>query len=526
MLGTGKKRSLNGREQANRHTCKTLLNCYAREFCNEHTSSFSMSPHDLAYAFYFPASDVILSGKLSYYSAIGEHEYESYLVNNGREPEYADVAQWIVKELRQHQLLITDKRAIDFSTKVANSYRNLALYLEHSVDVRAQDYLSSEQSLLYGHPFHPFPKNTLGFTEDEARKFGPELRASFPLCYLAVRKDVYREEWVPGRQRMELHESVMEHAQLMLQEQRDGYEVLPMHPWQYEHVQSIEAVKEYIQEGKIILLGSCGPLSYPTSSVRTVYIPAMRCNIKLPLNIQITNMTRNNNREQMRRTLDAAGYLVQRNCFAEEPGTRIAYEEGVCACYFEEDDITKLFAVAYRPIEFDETSTYVLSSLVEAPTGGEPSRLFSLMDHRDADQWFRQYLAISLLPIVHIAEEKGIHFEAHLQNSLLTIKNGMPHTFIIRDLEGVSVNRDKAGELVDTFGPLFYAQEEAWARTSYYFVVNHLGSLIHALARDVQVGEEHFWAIVRDVLLQEAEESGNEYVLHLLTANVFYAKKI
>lgn len=101
----------------------------------------------------------------------------------------------------------------------------------------------------------------------------------------------------------------------------------------------------------------------------------------------------------------------------------------------------------------------------------------------------------------------------------------MPHTFIIRDLEGVSVNRDKAGELADTSGPLFYAQEEAWARTTYYFVVNHLGSLIHAMARDVRVEEEHFWAIVRDVLRQEAEASGNEYVIHLLTANVFYAKK-
>ncbi|WP_256760518.1 IucA/IucC family siderophore biosynthesis protein [Cohnella sp. WQ 127256] len=528
MLGTGKKQWLNRQEQANYHTCKTLLNCYVREFCYEHSSLFSINHQENTYEFDFPASDVILSGELSYYSAIGEHEYEHYRVNNGQELDYADLVQWIVRELQQHHSFITNEKAIDFSNKVANSYRNLNIFVEHSIHsthARMLDYLSSEQSLLYGHPLHPFPKNTLGFAEDDVRKFCPELQASFQLCYMAVRKDVYREEWVTGKSRIALHESVQLYVQRMLQEKSGDYGVLPLHPWQYEHVQAIKAVKDYIEEEKIILLGSCGPLAYPTSSVRTVYIPAMRCNIKLPLNIQITNMRRNNNKEQMRRTLDAANYLVKRSCFDKELSTQIAYEVGVCECHFEEDDITKLLAVAYRPIEFDETSTFVLSSLVEAPMKDETPRLFALMDRRHIERWFQQYLDISLLPIVRIAEEKGIHFEAHLQNCLLTLKNGMPQAFIIRDLEGVSVNREKAVEDADTTGLLFYSKEEAWARTTYYFIVNHLGSLIHAIAKGVQVGEEYFWGMVREALKQEYEESGNEYVLHLLTANVFYAKK-
>ncbi|MFC5703309.1 IucA/IucC family protein [Cohnella faecalis] len=483
-----------------------------------------MNPQEKTYTISFPASDIALSGKLSFYSAIGEHEYDHYRVNNGQELYYAHLVQWIVKELRQHSFITTEKEE-DFSNKIANSYRNLALFLEHSAHSRVRDYLSSEQSLLCGHPFHPFPKNTMGFSEDDVRTFCPELHASFRLCYAAVRKDIFREEWVSEQRRIELHESVKTHARQALQEQSEGYEILPIHPWQYEHVQTIGIVKDYIRERKIVLLGSCGPLAYPTSSVRTVFIPDMKCNIKLSLNIQITNMTRNNNKEQMRRTLDAAGYLKRRDCFAKEPNTQIAYEEGVCTCHFDDDETTKLFTIAYRPIAFDTTSTYVLSSLVEAPVRGAPSRLFSLMDRRHVDRWFRQYLAISLLPIVRIAEEKGIHFEAHLQNALLTVKNGMPHTFIIRDLEGVSVNREKAEEAADTAGPLFYSKEAAWARTSYYFVVNHLGSFIHAMARDARVEEEHFWEIVRDVLVQEYEKSGNEYVRHLLTADAFYAKK-
>jgi siderophore synthetase component len=515
----------NSREQANFHTCKTLLNCYIREFCSESSILFSVNQHTKAYSINFPTSDVIISGILSHYSEMGEYEYESFYVNKERELNYSYLVQLIIKELKYDNPEITEKRSNNFFNKVKNSYHKLALFLKHSANQHEWNYLASEQSLLYGHPFHPFPKNTEGFTEDEVKKFCPELRTSFQLCYLAVRKDVFREEWVSEERRIELHESVKAHAHHLLKSKRDAYEILPIHPWQYEHMKTIKAVRDYINTEKIILLGSFGSVAYPTSSVRTVFVPDMNCNIKLSLNIQITNMMRNNNREQMRRTLDATNFILQRNCFQGELNTNISYEVGVCTCDFANDDLTKLFTIVYRPIEFDEASTYVLSSLIETPVEEDQSRLFSMIDSRNIDKWFIRYLEISLLPIVRLAEEKGIHFEAHLQNSLLTIKNGMPHEFIIRDLEGVSVNIEKVEDDVDTTGPLFYQKEESWARTSYYFIVNHLGSLIHAISKDLNLGEAHFWGIVHHVLMQEYENNKNEYVLHLLTTKTFAAKK-
>ncbi|OKL35478.1 hypothetical protein BLL40_15480 [Domibacillus mangrovi] len=525
MLKMANNKRLNSREQANFHTCKTLLNCYIREFCSKNSNLFTVNQNKKTYSLYFPASDATISGVLSFYSEMGEHEYEYYDVNDDRELHYAYLVQLIVKELKHDHPTITDKRSIDFLTKVNNSYHKLALFLNQSANQHKWNYVTSEQSLVYGHPFHPFPKNTEGFTEEEVIQFCPELYTSFQLCYLAVRKDVFQEEWVSKERKIELHESVEAHVQHVLKGKRDDYNILPIHPWQYEHVKTMKEVKDYIDQRKMIPLGRFGPVAYPTSSVRTVFIPKMNCNIKLSLNIQITNMMRNNNREQMRRTLDATNYILERNCFQNEVHTTIAYEVGVCTCQFADDDVTKLFTIVYRPIEFDETSTYVLSSLVESPVEGGPSRLGSMIDHRTIEQWFIRYLEISLLPIVRLAEEKGIHFEAHLQNSLLTIKDGMPHVFIIRDLEGVSVNREKVEEDVDTTGPLFYAKEAAWARTSYYFIVNHLGSFIHAIAKDIKVDEKYFWAIVRRVLTQEYENNENEYVRHLLTTETFAAKK-
>ncbi|MBD8499231.1 hypothetical protein IFO66_13110 [Paenibacillus sp. CAU 1523] len=525
MLEVKTSQLSNRQERANYYTCKTLLNCYIREFCQENRHLLSIDANSQTFTLYFPASKVTVSGTFSFYSAIGEHEYKDIYVQQGQALDYPELVQWMVRELQQQDSLVTDKSRLDFSKRIDNSYRNLALFLKHTSYSPIYDYLSSEQSLLYGHPFHPFPKNTLGFTEDEVSAYCPELQPSFPLCYLAIKKHVYQEEWVYLGRHTKLHDTVEAQAQAILAEKRDEYEILPIHPWQYKHVQSVKAVKDYIAQENIILLGSFGPIAYPTSSVRTVYVPDMECNIKLSLNIQITNMMRNNNKEQMRRTLDASNYLLQHHCFDDDPHTEISYEEGVCTCQFEDDELTKLFTIAYRPIQFDVTSTFVLSSLIEAPRAGEPARLFSLIDRNQLEPWFRRYLEISLLSIVRVAEEKGIHFEAHSQNCLVTIKNGMPHTFIIRDLEGVSVNQEKVADQIDKSGLLFYEKEKAWARTSYYFIVNHLGSLIHALASGIQATEEYFWNIVRDVLTKEVEQHHNEYVLHLLEAEGFYAKR-
>ncbi|MDG0809782.1 IucA/IucC family protein [Cohnella rhizosphaerae] len=522
MPATEEQRRLEAEELANRQTCKILLNCYIRERCCEHPALFNAASGGRAFAVDFPASGVRLTGRLSMYAATGEHEYGHF---DGREPTSAELAGWIVAELRREDASVTDEQAADFMDKVAGSCRNMALFAGRAKPARDFDYLSSEQSLLFGHPFHPFPKNMSGFTAADVSRFAPELGNGFPLCYMAVRGKLYREEWLSGRRTVEPQGSVVKRAREKLGDAADEYGLLPVHPWQYEHVLGIPAVEAAIARGDVVPLGGCGPMAYPTSSVRTVYVPDMRCNIKLPLDIQITNLRRNNTREQMRRTMDAAAYVRDSGCFGREPHTRIASEEGVCGCAFGDESLEALLTVAYRPVLFDTKTTYVLSSLAEAPAGEGPSRLSQVMDRRRAEPWFRRYLDISLLPLVRAAEEKGIHFEAHLQNALLTVRDGMPETFIVRDLEGVSVDRDLAARGANPTGPLFYDKAQARARTDYYLIVNHLGSFIHAIARETGLEEMGLWSVVRESLAREYARTGNAYARHLLTADVLYAKK-
>ncbi|WP_340402052.1 IucA/IucC family protein [Paenibacillus sp. FSL H8-0079] len=548
-------------QQAHEHSCKLLLNCYIRELALEKESDIPINPNTLTYAVAFQASGVTVKGQLAYYSAMGEHEYLS-MQSGGETVHYRDLVRWITSELSgngeqgassdPHGILKSSmemKRSLevdlahlkgentnhveaayarDFAQKVDNSVGNLTLYIEQAAGLDIHDYRTSEQSLLYGHPFHPFPKNSKGFSEQDVQKYSPELRTSFQLCYIAVRKDVYVQEWVDDEAVMDLHNLLRSHVEPILKEKSGMYGLLPVHPWQYAYISRLSEVQHYIQDQKLILLGNAGPTVYPTSSVRTVYIPAWNCNIKLSLNMQITNMIRTNSAEQMRRTLDASKYVSQHDCFGAEPNTHIAYETGVATCAFDDEELTSLFTVAYRPIEFDPANTYVLSSLVEAPLPGMRSRLMTLLcgDRDIAERWLDRYLQCSLLPIVRAAGEKGIHFEAHLQNTLVTLKDGLPVDFIVRDLEGVSVDEELISEQERAVSDLlFYSREKAWARTSYYFIVNHLGSLIHAMARDVNVPEEHFWKQVREVLVDELERTGNAYVRHLLTTDAFLAKQ-
>ncbi|MCG7377815.1 hypothetical protein MH215_12490 [Paenibacillus sp. ACRSA] len=530
------------KQQANMHSCKLLLNTYIRELAYKKQDDIQIIAMTKTFRVSFLESDVIVTGRLSYYSAIGEHEYDTIQNLSGQMVYVQDLVHWIIRELsaegsdgvilhgqkREEGEGVQDELIRDFAEKVDNSLANLTLFIEKAAAFKMHDYCTSEQSLLYGHPFHPFPKNSRGFTEQDVLRYSPELRNAFPLCYIAVRKDVFQEEWVRGQGQIDWPDSVQQQLAQVVENSSEIYGVLPVHPWQYKHILGIAEVQSYIRERKIVLLGSFGSLAYPTSSVRTVYVPDMNCNIKLSLNMQITNMIRTNSAEQMRRTLDASRYLVQHDCFQKDKNTHIAYETGVTTCHFEDEGLTSLFTVAYRPIEFDPASTFVVSSLVEAPLPGMPSRLMRMLGggRNEAEQWLSHYLRLSLLPLVRAGGERGIHFEAHLQNTLVTLKDGWPVAFIVRDLEGVSVDIEHLNSAErDRSELLFYPREKAWARTSYYFMINHLGSLIHALARDVSVQEEHFWEMVREVLEEELKRTGNAYVQHLLKADAFMAKQ-
>ncbi|EZH66609.1 hypothetical protein DH09_11860 [Bacillaceae bacterium JMAK1] len=504
---------------ADEHTCKTLLNCYLRE-CE---GTFIYKEEDHSYEIPFPSSRATITGKLTYYSAMGEHEYQSYFIRQQR-IDYMDIASLIVKELESSHSTLSQSEKMVFLKKVSNSFHKLNIFLSQMNDQPVHDYISSEQSLIHGHPFHPFPKNREGFYAEEIDRYSPECHTAFQLGYVAVKEDTYVEKWV--HEKVQFPDPLMEEVKRRLGDQYDDYRVLPMHPWQYEHVQRVPEIKVAIREGTLQFLGKFGPMAYPTSSVRTVYVPEMTCNLKLPLDVQITNLKRNNTVEQMRRTLQATHYLMDNKCFSDEPYTQISYETATASCHFDDEKLKSMFTYAYRPVNFDTSRTMIASSLVEWNLSTDCYQLEQVVGRIDIEDWFERYLEISLVPIVRLIEDKGVHFEAHLQNCLVTLDEGMPVQFIIRDLEGVSVEREKATNVDanDKHSYLFYSTQAARERTIYYFFVNHLGSLIHVIAQLCNVSEQKIWQRVDEVLDREYKQTNNQFVKQVRESESFIAK--
>ncbi|MDF2958841.1 MAG: hypothetical protein K0S39_576 [Paenibacillus sp.] len=536
-----------------------------------------------AFVLTLPLTKVSIAGRLVYYSMTGQHQYgESFFAADG----YAtvlDFAKAGFNRLIDMLLMevsfnepesVREVRRSEMRGQIENSIRRTALYLANALDSRLAeswrplplDYTRSEQSLLFGHPFHPTPKSSEGFADPELRQYAPETGASFSLYYMAVSNELILEEWVDAPPAAV--PAVLEAARQKLGSRVHGYSLLPVHPWQAAYLSRQSTVRKLIKQGKLVDLGAIGQTVYPTSSVRTVWDPENRVFYKLPLHVRITNFIRENTTEQVRRTMDAALVLhlvlKQRQAQKQRAGTgagaavwtaadvgmiilpetgyRTVEVPGIPA--LEQEQLKSGFAVIWRQAEqlttAEQEGCFVTASLLEQPPGREEPLLFQAVRQSSKGQlpdwpvWLASYLELSMLPLLRLLAETGVSLEAHVQNSLLTLERGMPVRYYVRDLEGISIDRETAARqgwtpgLIPGDSPVLYSEAECWKRLKYYFFVNHLGAMIHTIARFNQTDESVYWNTVRSLLQTERRNSLNYklniYVNDLLNGTGLPAK--
>lgn len=530
--------SMKSLELAEHAAIRVLLNSYLRE-CGEvdprTAKSGTRNPlpeHGEAIVIKLPVIGKSILGTMVYFSLIGQHAYgpslgEMQADGTQKKLDANRLIGLLLEEMSYKE--IPEKREAHMNkmrARIENSLHKMRLYIEHflnhstSESAKKLDYLRSEQSLFLGHPFHPFPKCSEGFADTELPLYSPEMGASFQLHYMALRKEHVQEEWIDEGEEALAH-SVMEYAKQRLVNEAGKYKLIPMHPWQAQYVLQQPDVEELMNLGIILNLGEMGPVVYPTSSVRTVWNPDNGYGYKLPLHIRITNLIRDNTVEQSKRTIDAARVIHHLKAELDSDTFKIILETGSSSVAFNQlllsgpDNLSASFTVIYRPMDLQKSNTYVMASLLESFPGAEEPKLIQAIRQTnkgmlpDLSLWLECYLKISMLPLLQLLAGKGISFEAHLQNSLLSMKNGLPDCYYVRDLEGVSIDRNKAAEagwiktLIPDNSPVLYEESEAWMRTKYYFFVNHLGSLIHTIAAYQQADEDCCWRIVKDLLEQE-----------------------
>ncbi|KAB7706224.1 siderophore biosynthesis protein SbnE [Bacillus aerolatus] len=522
------KETANSRKLAEQAAVERLLNAYLRE-----NNIFDPRISNEQFIVMLKNNGKKISGSFIYWSPIGHHTFgERFYINEESgfiKVTAREVIELIIEELSyfEKDRQLRSKKIETILEHIENSIAKTTMYLEHALMKKQREqpvYLNSEQSLLLGHPFHPTPKSSEGFSESDLAEFAPELGASFLLHYIAISNEYLLEERITESA---LHfDSALSNQELLEVKQRLGdrheeYKLLPLHPWQARYLLGLEEVQGLIQRGEIVNLGRLGPFVYPTSSIRTIWDKRQNAFYKLPLHVQITNFIRTNSLEQVKRTMDAAKVIAHIRKSYETDSFRILLELGYRALSIPESskevngrliqNTAVLFREGVEGLEKKgDDDLYVTASLLEEQPGWKESELAKLLKtyKYNEKEWLRQYLSISLVPMLKLFAETGVSLEAHVQNSLVKFVKGWPETCYVRDLEGISISRNKAEangwlqKLLAEDSPVLYSEEESWLRFNYYVVVNHLGHLISSLGKVHNSDERELWQVVRSILLE------------------------
>lgn len=520
------------------------------------------------------AMGIVIVGAITYESAFGHHRYGTSFWQRIIS-EFSTVADDYSKlgTCRQlAELLLNETAAANFLTdvknekvlsmleQIENSIQKTEIYVEHSLSSGVSLWqlsgkertFTAEQSLVYGHPFHPTPKSSPGFLPNDLTKYAPEMGAAFVLHYFAVAPELVNEE-ILTKSDVHLFPCVVrETAKKKLTVERQNYRLLPCHPWQAEHLKGWPEVMELLRSGLLVDLGELGDRVYPTSSVRTVWDPGHQYIFKLPLNVRITNYVRVNPPEQLKRTIDASRVLAHVRQQIPYSNFTIMLEEGYRTVHItglssgRQQKLAESIGVIFREnpilchannnsLAGEEAPTVVAAMLEEPPFESNPpvwdavcmaaAMEKAVPNFLFLNKWLKQYLEISLVPIIWLFLEYGISMEAHVQNSMVTMKDGWPVRFYVRDLEGVSISRESAfvqnmiGTVLAEESPALYADRETWHRLKYYVLVNHVGHLIYTLAYYGKCDELALWRVVGEVLQSSGlftDSDRKRYLIDLL----------
>ncbi|MBT2448835.1 IucA/IucC family siderophore biosynthesis protein [Streptomyces sp. ISL-43] len=421
-------------------------------------------------------------------------------------------------------------------------------------------YVRSEQALVMGHPHHPAPKARGGAPAAGWLPYAPEAHARFPLVFLGLREDQVVEEGGPAAAAAidSLARAVGGPCPPA------GYRLLPAHPWQLDLVGARPAVREALEDGRLLLLGTGRLPVWPTASIRTLYVPGGGWDagpasqaaglpdtgltgaglpdagltgaglpdtgltgaglpdaaaggagqsggdlfVKFSLDVRITNDVRRLWRHdllRLRRTDAAveAGFADLRRS-----GSRAAWlpDRGYRTAAFAFEELAVLVRDGLRAHAEPGVTPLLAAALAEGYPGSP------LAAAADPAAWWRAYLREVVPPVLYLFARHGIVLEAHLQNTLVAVDaEGMPAQALFRDAEGVKLLPD-------------LEREAAWQRLVYCLVVNHLTEVAGALAQSHPAAAGALWPAARAEFRRFDEAHGLPEIAALLAAPTLPAK--
>lgn len=370
---------------------------------------------------------------------------------------------------------------------IANATRNLAV-VRHQVQERAGSTMGTYWQLLRGlpvhaamvtadslgisgHNVHPLAKLRRGFTLEESVAYGSEAQAAVDLRFIAVSYELV-EFSSAGNYKQFLDAHFPEHIRYVRQfltrgnvtaQKAHEFVVLPVHPWQLEHV-IVPAYSEEIAAGGIVIIPQLTLASWPTVSLRTLipHAPSAlgkRPFIKCAVDVVLTSTRRSISQESALGTPRVAGMVcraladVQAH-YGASPRVRAIPElcGAACARGLKAQGSADAGAEKARQrglsvLIRDDAANYlaegeiaISASALRGHEGVIPSPLADLV-------FFRDYVFDLVSTVLPLMFYKGIALEQHLQNTMVRIditgSTPLYRGLLLRDFSGLRAWRPR-----------------------------------------------------------------------------------
>ncbi|EPF7752305.1 IucA/IucC family protein [Vibrio parahaemolyticus] len=546
------------REKAQLNTIMGVLNCYLREFAlpNQqvewHYQSTSL-PQTLKrnysakqrVAVHLSQQNGVLVLPIHYASKLGKIKLAElpWAKMPGSGWAKLDATQTLTLLLNYLKQVL----AIPFNHELIEQLENSVLVTEQFLNVAPKshhnEFIASEQSLIWGHTFHPTPKSRSGVTMDDLLAFSPEVGAQVPLYWFEVDTsllDVLSSDGDANPAQRMLQQLAPQHTT------SNGKTLYPCHPWESYTILSNPSVKRAIEQGKITPLGLGGEKMQPTSSVRTLYHPDMDWFAKFSINVRLTNCVRKNAWYELDSAVQLTSILkpIRENEQLHNPVFKVMTEPYATTLNLESvaehnwDDNTKAresFGILYREnfslSEVDILKPTLAGALFAYDKNGNSCIAQRLKNKARTTQnrysdiatlWFERYLHCLIPGVFNYYFKHGVAFEPHLQNTLIGFEQEMPCCVWIRDLEGTKLLPEfwPAETLTDLSErarqSVYYSREQGWNRIGYCTFINNISEAIFFIAEGDEPLEQTLWNAVQSAIVRWQSVNGKQPELEAL----------
>ncbi|WP_261905287.1 IucA/IucC family protein [Vibrio fortis] len=559
-------------EKAQLNTIMGVVNCYLREYAipnNQVEWSFSSAslPQTLKrnyvaqqrVAIHLPQqnraheSDLLVL-PIEYMSKLGKVKLSDapWLKTAGAGWSKLDATQTLTLLLNYLKQMLM----IPFNNELVEQMQNSLLVTEQFLNAdnphqQHNAFIASEQSLLWGHTFHPTPKSRSGVSMDDLLACSPEVGAQVPLYWFEVEAtllDVLRSDTRTSPKAML--------EQLAPRESDSESKLLyPCHPWESYTLLQNPAVQRAIEQGKITPLGLSGDKLLPTSSVRTLYHPDMEWFAKFSINVRLTNCVRKNAWYELDSAVQLTSILrsIKEGEQLRNPVFKVMSEPYATTLNLgsiaeqEHDDIIKAresFGILYREnftlSEIDILQPTLAGSLFAYDREGNSCIATQLKQKAISTQsqyenlatlWFERYLHCLVPGVFNYYFKHGVAFEPHLQNTLIGLEKGMPCCVWIRDLEGTKLlpefwPSEKLQQLSERARQsVYYSREQGWNRIGYCTFINNISEAIFFIAEENAKLEETLWRSLKAAIVRWQSINGKQPELVSLLDGGFFPSK-